>query len=66
MRKHHRFTPTHPAVCPLLKSRLLWAEMTPTHVGGRLVPQSFFKAKFNTFNESPVLALIATDFQIKN
>jgi len=61
-----RFTPNHPAVCPCLKSRLLWAEMNPISYGGVQCSPRWFAARYGLPNASQTLSLIATDFQFKS
>ena len=61
-----RFTPNHHAVCPCLKSRRIWAEFSPTFAGGIQCSAKWLKTRYSPYNESQVLALIATDFQNKN
>ncbi len=66
MKPTRAFTPSHPAVCPCLKSRIVWNETNITFVGGAQISDKWFKYRFNQVNESPTLALIASDFQQKN
>lgn len=61
-----RFTPSHPAVCPCLKSRLLWAEYAIISFGGVSCSPKWFAARYGLPNASQTLSLIATDFQNKN
>lgn len=62
----HRFTPSHPGVCPMLKSLLLWAEFNVVSAGGMSISAKRFAARYGLPNAQQTLSLIATDFQFKN
>lgn len=57
MRKHHLFTPLHPGVCPMLKSRLLWMAYSVTASGGAYISAKRLKARFCPSNEAAAIAI---------